>query len=89
MIAFGWEKGSDVLAKDDIRLAMHLRDIREPEPQLHVNHLMHGTEMMAQLKVIYRGEASFAKLQATRVLGHSESESDSHKKEHKNQFPIL
>ena len=69
MFAFGWKKGDDISAKDDARLAMHLSQIMEPQPWLHVNHLIKGTDMIEQLKVTYRGETSFAKAQAIRALG--------------------
>lgn len=69
MAAFGWEKGDEVSKKDDIRLAMYLSQIMEPDTWNHVSHLDKGTMMIDQLKAVYRGEASYAKLKATRALG--------------------
>lgn len=69
MIAFGWEPGSQIAAKDDVRLAMHLSQIMESEPWLHVNHLRTGTEIIERLKASYRGDASVAKVEAIRELG--------------------
>ena len=66
MVAFGWEKGSNI--RLDARLALHLSHATEADPWLHT-HLHKRIEMTEKLKVVYRGNASFAKLQASRTLG--------------------